>query len=125
MKSEIKIGMEVWFENNWDTICSGKVTKFYDEAPEYVEIKGTRETYGTMGAKIANCYLTKEELLAALQTQSNQRQAEYCAAIKDVNDLVRFMYENNVCCAEEYTNWDARRAAKTRAKELLGIDLDD
>ena len=34
------------------------------------------------------------------------------------------MYNEGVAQAEEYTDWDARNAARIRAKELLGIDLE-
>lgn len=50
---------------------------------------------------------------------------EYKDSIKDVNDLIRFMYNENVATAEEYTDWNARRAAKERTLELLGIELDE
>ena len=35
------------------------------------------------------------------------------------------MYSNAVSSAEEYIDWEAHRAARERAKELLGIDLDE
>ena len=44
---------------------------------------------------------------------------------KTIEDLVQFMYDNTVSCADEYTDWNARRAARERAKELLDIDLGD
>ena len=43
---------------------------------------------------------------------------------KRQGDLVAFMYDHCVACAEEYTDWTARRAVKEIAKEMLGLDLD-
>ncbi len=53
-----------------------------------------------------------------------KRIAEIKAKIKDAGDLVAFMYDHCVACAEEYTDWTARRAVKEIAKEMLGLDLD-
>lgn len=44
--------------------------------------------------------------------------------IRSVNDLVEFMFNNTVAPAEEYTNYDARKAAAIRAEELLGLKLE-
>lgn len=33
------------------------------------------------------------------------------------------MFNENVACAEEYTDYEARQAAIEKAKELLGIEL--
>lgn len=122
-KVDIKVGMEVWYEDTYGTVRSGKVTKFYDEHPDYVEVKGTRDNYGTQGVKICECYRTKKQLLAGMAAKSDRRFHKFCDQMKTVEDLVRFMYDTTVSCAEEYTDWDARRAAAARAKELLGIDL--
>jgi hypothetical protein len=34
------------------------------------------------------------------------------------------MYDHCVACAEEYTDWTARRAVKEIAKEMLGLKLE-
>ena len=40
---------------------------------------------------------------------------------KDTGDLVAFMYDHCVACAEEYTDWTARRAVKEIAKNSLVV----
>ena len=60
-------------------------------------------------------FFTKEE---------EKKIAEIKAKIKDASDLVAFMYDHCVACAEEYTDWTARKAVKEIAKEMLGLDLD-
>ena len=56
--------------------------------------------------------------------EERKKIAEIKDSIKDAGDLVRFMYDHCVACAEEYTDWTARRAVKEIAKEMLGLDLD-
>ena len=53
----------------------------------------------------------------------NGMMVETAAKIKDASDLVAFMYDHCVACAEEYTDWTARRAVKEIAKEMLGLEL--
>ena len=40
------------------------------------------------------------------------------------DELEDVMYDHCVACAEEYTDWTARKAVKEIAKEMLGLDLD-
>ena len=56
--------------------------------------------------------------------EEEKKIAEIKAKIKDAGDLVAFMYDHCVACAEEYTDWTARRAVKEIAKEMLGLDLE-
>lgn len=125
MIKNIKVGQEVWFKATWVDVNSGIVTEICDgDAKGYVMLKGTRDTSGSTGAKIKDCYPTKEALLAGLQTEYDKAVKDYCDSIQTVEDLVRFCYDHNFS-AEEYTNWEAKRAAEIRAKDLLGISLDE
>lgn len=121
-KKTIEIGQEIWYEDTYGNIQSGEVTGFH-EGTDYVKIRGTRSSHGSQGVKVTHCYPTKDELLTGMRVKSQKRTSAFCEEIKIVNDLVRFMYDHTVSCAEEYTDWDARKAAAIRAKELLGIDL--
>lgn len=123
-KAGMKIGQEVWYSDTYGNVQSGETIRFYEENPDYVKVKGTRDSYVTGGVKIKDCYDTKDELLAAMQKNHEEKVVSFCKEIKTVHDLVRFMYDNTVSCAEEYTDWDARKAAYIRAKELLGMDLE-
>jgi len=62
-----------------------------------------------------------EELQKELKKEEEEKIAEIKAKIKDTGDLVAFMYDHCVACAEEYTDWTARRAVKEIAKNLLVV----
>ena len=64
-------------------------------------------------------HLAKQKFLY----ETREKIAEIKAKIKDTGDLVAFMYDHCVACAEEYTDWTARRAVKEIAKEMLGLEL--
>lgn len=127
-KHEIVIGQEVWFKAAYVGINSGVVTEIREhvKTPKgeetYVMLNGTRDTIGSMGACIKDCYPTKESLLNSIKAESDSKLKKYCESIQTVEDLVRFCYNHNMT-AEEYTDWEAQKAAQIRAKELLGIDL--
>ena len=73
---------------------------------------------------LKNLYASREELQKELKKEEEKKIAEIKAKIKNAGDLVAFMYDHCVACAEEYTDWTARRAVKEIAKEMLGLDLD-
>lgn len=62
-------------------------------------------------------------MLEALRSEYNGKVEKYCSQIKDVKDLVAFCYKHNFS-AEEYTEYEAAKAAKIRAKELLDLELE-
>lgn len=43
--------------------------------------------------------------------------------IKDINDLVRVMFSQNIAYCNEHAHWEVIEAARQRAEELLGIEL--
>ena len=79
---------------------------------------------GNSGCLLKNLYASREELQKELKKEEENKIAEIKAKIKDASDLVAFMYDHCVACAEEYTDWTARKAVKEIAKEMLGLDLD-
>ena len=128
-KEDIKVGQEVWFKATYADVNSGVVTEIREhvKTPKgeeiHVMLNGTRDTIGSMGARIKDCYPTKEALLDGVKAESDSKIEKYCESIQTVEDLVRFCYDHNMH-AEEYTDWEAQKAAQIRAKELLGIDID-
>lgn len=122
-KANLEMGTEVWYES-WDSMHSGKITEFDDEKyPDRVKVEGTRSDHGTQWVKKDDCYATKEDLIDAIQEESDRRVNDFLAEIKNVNDLVQFMYDN-IITAEEYADWDAIKAVRMAAENLLGIDLE-
>lgn len=127
-REDIKVGQEIWFKAPYVDVNSGIITGIIEhvETPKnketYVTLNGTNDTFGCTNAHIKDCYPTKKALLDGLNAESDAKTKEYCESIQTINDLVKFCYDHNFS-AEEYTDWEAKKAAEIRAKELLGIDL--
>lgn len=127
MNKEIKPGDKVWWFDNWSNLQEGKVKDIITE-----NVRGEDVTYATIsqggyggvstGAKLEDCYLTKEECLKAENKRFAAQVAEYKAQIKRPEDLIQFMYDNDL--NSEYQDFEARRAVAERAKELMQIDLE-
>lgn len=79
---------------------------------------------GDSSCLLKDLYASREELQNKLKKEERKKIAEIKDSIKDAGDLVRFMYDHCVACAEEYTDWTARRAVKEIAKEMLGLKLE-
>lgn len=129
-----KIGQKVWFLEPWgQCIHSAKITalgetevstrnpKKYPKYP-YADIQW--DDGGSSSCLLKDLYASREELQKEVRKKEEKKIAEIKAKIKDANDLVQFMYDNCVACAEEYTDWTARRAVKEIAKEMLGLKLE-
>lgn len=78
---------------------------------------------GNSGCLLKDLYASREELQKELKKEEEKKIAEIKAKIKDVGDLVEFMYDHCVACAAEYTDWTARKAVKEIAKEMIGLEL--
>lgn len=118
-------GQEVWFQDYYGNVCSGMVKTIVDPSGAFVRVNGTKGTIGSYGVKASDCFETKESLLDSMRKKSADAIKAYCQQITDVNELVRFMYNNPATrCAGEYAEWDAIEAVRIRAKELLNIDLE-
>lgn len=127
-KYKFNKGDTVWFFAPYDVLSCGVITGFTKSEQNgrtYAAINGTNGTVGCMHAKLDECHATKQECIDAKRDKNEKEQESLREGIRDVNDLVRFMYDNCIACADEYTDWNARAAARSRAKELLGIELGD
>ena len=128
----VKIGDIVWFEERWSgNLTSGKVVKTgmtdiskrYPEPLPYAEVQW--DTSDVSGILFEDLYPTEEALRQGLKAKENAYIAKVKSEIHDVNDLVKFMYNNNIAKgASEYTNYSARRAVREIAKDMLNLDLD-
>ena len=123
-----KIGQKVWFAE----ACNQRIHSAKLIALDEVEVSTRKYLYAKiemddgcrLGWPLKNLYASREELQKELKKEEEKKIAEIKAKIKDAGDLVTFMYDHCVACAEEYTDWTARRAVKEIAKEMLGLDLD-
>lgn len=129
---DFKVNDSAYFAEPWtDNIIGGKIldVKMTDAAPKhpsepYLVIKIEGKRYDKRNFLASKCYPTREAAKAAQDAASEKLRDKYRLQIKTVEDLVRFMYDENVSCCDEYTNWDARAVAAEKAKEFFGIELD-
>lgn len=127
------IGEKAYFIENWtDNIIGGEITetgmtKPTDKHPSqpYLRIRIEGSHYDIRNQLTSKCYPTTEAAKQAQKDKSDNLKNEYRNQIQTVDDLIRFMYNNNVHQCEEYTNWEARAVVREKAKELCGIELED
>ena len=77
---------------------------------------------GTFGAAQDCVFLSKELALEAEKKRYNTLVKQYCSEINNLEDLIRFPLEH--CFSGEYTDYEARKAYRIRAKELTNIEMD-
>ena len=122
--------LPVWFKENWsERIVFGipiGITDDLDKHITYVEIKGVLNNEKSFGGNtkcLSNAlYLTEEDCIKAENLKRNKLVCEYKSSIKNINDLFKFPLEHPFGI-EEYTNYEAIRAYKERAKELGIINI--
>lgn len=104
-----KIGQKVWFLEPWgQCIHSAKITALgetevsvrYPKKYPYADIEW--DDGGNSGCLLKDLYASREELQKELKKEEEKKIAEIKAKIKDVGDLVEFMYDHCVACAAEY-----------------------
>lgn len=120
---KVKIGDMVYGYDSYGNLQSVKVKRI-----ELILKGGLREVpYVVFGTGFClpeeMVFSSKEDCVQDYQNRFEEKVQDYCKSIKSVPDLVSFMFNHCVSCAEEYTDWEAREAAYRKAKELLGIDL--
>lgn len=127
---KFKIGDEVWgIQRGWsEGIINGKITKIEtvtthnDKEIDVIYIQGDSWMMsGTVTEK--DVYKSRNDAEKAYNAEIQNRIEEYKSKIHTVEDLVRFMFNENVAHAEEYTNYEARQAVIEKAKELLALNL--
>lgn len=129
--NDIKIGQKVWFKESWaERIVCGfvnEITKHSDNENYIIEIKGKSyledSFIGTIHRSPDNLFATKEEAIAAAKKERQEWVDDYKAEITDIASLVAFPLSHTFY-AEEYTDYEAIRAYKERAREL-GFKIPD
>lgn len=126
---DFKVGDEAYFEEAWtENIIGGKVietgmTEANKWNPSVPFVKVQIGKYEKRSQVMSKCYPSRESALAAQQAKNEAILEKYRSKIQTVNDLVTFMYNNNVHNGTEYTDWNARQVAREKAKELCGLEL--
>lgn len=118
--NKYKVNDKVWWFDAYDTLRNGVIYEIRDtHALIYEDGKKGLKT----GAKLSDCWPTKDECLAAENHRSALQRVAYKESIKNVSDLVKFLFKHDV--HSEFRDYDAAAAAKERAKELLNLDIAD
>lgn len=129
--NKIKINQKVWFKEHWTEriVCGfvSEITKRSDNEDYIIEIKGksySEDSFiGTTHQSPHNLFVTKEEAIAVTKKANQKRVDNYKAEITDIASLVTFPLSHTFG-AEEYTDYEAIRAYKERAREL-GFKIPD
>lgn len=129
--NDIKINQKVWFKESWTEriVCGfvNEITKCSDNEDYIIEIKGKScledSFIGTTHQSPDNLFATKEEAIAAVKKENQKRVDNYKAEITDIASLIAFPLSHTFG-AEEYTDYEAIRAYKERAREL-GFKIPD
>lgn len=119
-----KVGDVVWIWERWsERPVSGIIEKIYS-----TDSKLLAELGGECGVArrfLDDLFQTKEDLLEFRKEKDKRLVLKYKDQINSIEDLIRFMYDETISTgACEYTDYCTRTAAREKAKELLGIELE-
>lgn len=116
--NKYNVGDKVWWFDSWGNLRWGVIY----EIKEYMAaIHENGRTGIQTGARLSECWPTKKDCIDADKRRSELRKDMYRKSIKDVRDLVQFMYTHDV--SGEDCDYDAETVAKEKALELLGLEL--
>lgn len=129
--NDIKINQKVWFKETWTEriVCGfvSEITRHSDNEGHIIKVKGKSyledSFIGITHQSPDNLFVTKEEAIAAAKQESQDWVDDYKNEITDIASLVAFPLSHTFY-AEEYTDYEAIRAYKERAKEL-GFEIPD
>lgn len=129
--NDIKINQKVWFKETWTEriVCGfvSEITRHSDNEEHIIKVKGKSyledSFIGITHQSPDNLFVTKEEAIAAAKQESQDWVDDYKKEITDIASLVAFPLSHTFY-AEEYTDYEAIRAYKERAKEL-GFEIVD
>lgn len=131
-KDNISIGQTVYIIEHWtNNIVRGTVSELLSDC---VSIKrecfvdsndNFIDDFCSIGwVQFENLYETAQSASEARESELLAKVEKYCKEITDVPSLLKFPLEHCLN-GEEYTNYEAIKAYKIRAKQLLGIDLSE
>lgn len=121
MSRSFKKGDKVYFKDSCNNFCTAIIERDpydYTVYQDYYKVNLIDGGYGSIGIEKDECFATMEECVKYHQAESDQKVQEYMRSISTPEDLVLFCLKNNVACAEEYTDGEARTAAINMAKQF-------
>lgn len=122
MEQNFKSGDYVYFIDNYNNNHEGEIFNILSSLKDKMVFYSIKTRYGTFTVPIYDIFKTKEDRDQVCIKRYNKKVQEYCEKINDITDLVFFMFGHNVAFAEEYTDWEAREAARIKANQF-GINL--
>lgn len=122
MEQNFKSGDYVYFIDNYNNNHEGEIFNILSSLKDKMVFYSIKTRYGTFTVPIYDIFKTKEDRDQVRIKRYNKKVQEYCEKINDITDLVFFMFGHNVAFAEEYTDWEAREAARIKANQF-GINL--
>lgn len=125
MVKNLKVGDIVWYKERWSGNClRAKVVRLiYDKEKLYAQLHW--DIYGTNIIPCEHLYMNMDEAIKGSKEETAKRISDYKNEISDINSLVTFMYRHYVTESEDSPDYEARQAVKEKAKELLGIGLEE
>ncbi len=131
-KDNISIGQTVYVIEHWTNhIVRCTVYKFLSDGVsiKYECYVDSNDNFicsfgGNSFARFENLYETAQSAFEVREHELLAKVEKYCKEITDVPSLLKFPLEHCLN-GEEYTNYAAIKAYKTRAKQLLDIDLSE
>lgn len=122
MEQNFKSGDYVYFIDNYNNNHEGEIFNILSSLKDKMVFYSIKTRYGTFTVPVYDIFKTKEDRDQVRIKRYNKKVQEYCEKINDITDLVFFMFGHNVAFAEEYTDWEAREAARIKANQF-GINL--
>ena len=122
MEQNFKSGDYVYFIDNYNNNHEGEIFNILSSLKDKMVFYSIKTRYGTFTIPVYDIFKTKEDRDQVRIKRYNKKVQEYCEKINDITDLVFFMFGHNVAFAEEYTDWEAREAARIKANQF-GINL--
>ena len=119
-------GRTVFVNSTYNTAEECTVVSFTEHESstgESVYVVHSTVNGGTFGVTADNVFPSKLKALAAAEIERQNKISEYKREIKNLNDLLQFPL-HHCFCGDEYTDWEAVEAYKTRAKELTGLNCE-
>lgn len=124
---DFKVGDEVyfaWYDEPY-TVKSGIITEIKCLGDlTYIMIQDSM-THGSYSMLLDEIYRTESEIKAVLKREFYAKVNEVKKDIHSLEDLLKFMYSNNLTINEDdgYCVWEERVAVRELEKEICGIEL--
>lgn len=118
--NKYKVGDTVHWKNEWGTFSWGVI---YEIKNGWALVYEKGHEGLKSGARLKDCWPDYDTCVAMNKKKTQEEIKEYKELIKTVEDLVLFLFDHDTS-GSEYCDWEAKTAAKERAKELLGLEVE-